>query len=116
MKRPPIGHDKAYWIDYANTLEHRINLLKQVYSEPSPRNLKTGTYIIPITSATGDRSYLGNLFQIISIDLPFIRVKAVERGWIYKKVITFDLNEYTVKVPSAEFIATFNLEESNGQP
>ena len=91
-------------------------------------DVKVGMFVTILQNKvyTADRSYIGRLFKVVVIDLPFIRVRRmIDRDTLSNMfpltggdTSTIDTREYDLKKCSQEFVDSFKSERkvSDGCP
>ncbi len=71
-----------------------------------PQTLRNGEFITVLSKRnTADRSYIGELFSVVAIDLPFVRLHRETNPFGFSD-FTLDTREYVIGTVNAEMVQT----------
>jgi hypothetical protein len=89
-----------------------INLTKGELKMIKPENIKEGmTITILEDTKTADRSYIGDIMEVLAVDLPFICVNRTERrSSILNGKLILDTRRYKIKQYSKKFVNIYRCE------
>lgn len=71
----------------------------------------TGIDSIPYSNGVKDRSFHGDLVEVLAVDLPYIIVRYIDRWSEWKTKV--DTRVFTMAVPSVEYIETLRPSKSD---